>query len=317
MSIKDRSAAGAGTLHLHLRLHIYPFRSCRLSCLLHHRSLCSVLRARALLGNSAGAAEAALIYDPDRGASWSQLHRGSHLPLPLPAATPLRSLTDDHVTPAQRLAPPHTTTTVTACAPGAGERQRRRAEAGSVDPALPSIDSQTRSPPPPPSTWPPTIPWRHSGPDRHADVTDTGTASRRGDVMSRGIMTSYVSRRRCEGGGNGGGNRCGSRISARGGRQGYDDLIWDGNERFLTYANTDLWLSRCLLPYYAWMVLNNHSWDTSVPSFCPWDEGTRAFGAGPSVPGVGARPSAPLDPRLGKRPRRKNYLVMHVHVLAY
>ena len=51
--------------------------------------------------------------------------------------------------------------------------------------------------------------------------------------------------------------------------------------------------SRCLLPYYAWMVLNNHSRDASVPSFCPWDEGTRAFGAGPSVPGVGARHSAP------------------------
>ena len=51
--------------------------------------------------------------------------------------------------------------------------------------------------------------------------------------------------------------------------------------------------SRCLLSYYAWMVLNNHSRDTSVPSFCPWDEWTRAFVAGPSVPGVGAGRSAP------------------------
>ena len=32
----------------------------------------------------------------------------------------------------------------------------------------------------------------------------------------------------------------GSRISARGGRQVFDDLIWDGDERFLTYANTGL-----------------------------------------------------------------------------
>ena len=58
--------------------------------------------------------------------------------------------------------------------------------------------------------------------------------------------------------------------------------------------------SRCLLPYYAWMLLNNHSRDTSFPYFCPWDDGTRAEGAGPSVPGVGAGPSAPppLDPRL-------------------
>ena len=36
--------------------------------------------------------------------------------------------------------------------------------------------------------------------------------------------------------------RRGSRISARGGRQGIDDLIWDGDERFLTNANTDLQL---------------------------------------------------------------------------
>ena len=34
----------------------------------------------------------------------------------------------------------------------------------------------------------------------------------------------------------------GSRISARGGRQGIDDLIWDGDERIFTYANTDLQL---------------------------------------------------------------------------
>ena len=51
--------------------------------------------------------------------------------------------------------------------------------------------------------------------------------------------------------------------------------------------------SRCLLSYYAGMVLSNHSRDTSVPSFCLWDEGTRASGAGPSVPGMGAGPSTP------------------------
>ena len=40
------------------------------------------------------------------------------------------------------------------------------------------------------------------------------------------------------------GIRRGFRISARGGRQGNDDLIsiWHGNMRFLTYANTDLQL---------------------------------------------------------------------------
>ena len=42
-------------------------------------------------------------------------------------------------------------------------------------------------------------------------------------------------------------HRRGSRISARGGRQGNDDLIWDGNERFLTYANTDLQLFKMFI----------------------------------------------------------------------
>ena len=41
--------------------------------------------------------------------------------------------------------------------------------------------------------------------------------------------------------------RRGSRISAMGGRQGIDDLIWDGDERFLTYANTDLQLFKMFL----------------------------------------------------------------------
>ena len=38
-----------------------------------------------------------------------------------------------------------------------------------------------------------------------------------------------------------------SRISARGERQGNDDLIWDGNKRFLTYANTDLQLFKMFI----------------------------------------------------------------------
>ena len=41
--------------------------------------------------------------------------------------------------------------------------------------------------------------------------------------------------------------RRGSRISARGGRQGIDGLIWDGDERFLTYANTDLQLFKIFI----------------------------------------------------------------------
>ena len=42
-------------------------------------------------------------------------------------------------------------------------------------------------------------------------------------------------------------NRRGSRISARGGRQGNDDLILDGNERFFTYANTYLQLFKMFI----------------------------------------------------------------------
>ena len=41
--------------------------------------------------------------------------------------------------------------------------------------------------------------------------------------------------------------RRGSRISARGGRQGIDDLIWDGDERFLTYANTNFQLFKMFI----------------------------------------------------------------------
>ena len=43
------------------------------------------------------------------------------------------------------------------------------------------------------------------------------------------------------------GCRRGSRVSVRGGRQGIDDLIWDGDERFLTYANTDLQLFKMMI----------------------------------------------------------------------
>ena len=41
--------------------------------------------------------------------------------------------------------------------------------------------------------------------------------------------------------------RRGSRISARGGRQGIDDLIWDVDERFLVYENTDLQLFKMFI----------------------------------------------------------------------
>ena len=63
--------------------------------------------------------------------------------------------------------------------------------------------------------------------------------------------------------------RRGSRISARGGRQENDDLIWDGNERFLTYANRFATFQDVYCHIMPEWCLNNHLRDTSVPSFCP------------------------------------------------
>ena len=45
-----------------------------------------------------------------------------------------------------------------------------------------------------------------------------------------------------------------SRISARGGRQGIDDLIWDGDERFFSYANTDLQLFKMFIAIVAFVI---------------------------------------------------------------
>ena len=88
--------------------------------------------------------------------------------------------------------------------------------------------------------------------------------------------------------------RGGSRISARGGRQGNDDLIWDGDERFLIYANTDLQLFKMFIDI---LCLNGVEQPFKRHQ-CPFCLPSRR-GAGPSVPGVGARPSPPpLDPRL-------------------
>ena len=94
--------------------------------------------------------------------------------------------------------------------------------------------------------------------------------------------------------------RRGFRISARGGRQGIDDLIWDGDERFLTYANTNLQLFKTFI---AILSLNGveqsfkrHQW----PFFLPLRRRNPRLRGCPSVPGVGARPSAPPPPPLKK-----------------
>ena len=66
-----------------------------------------------------------------------------------------------------------------------------------------------------------------------------------------------------------------------------------------TYANTDLQLFNRFIAILCLNDVEQPFKGHQCPFFCPWDEGARAFGAGPSIPRVGAGPSAPpLDPRL-------------------
>ena len=58
--------------------------------------------------------------------------------------------------------------------------------------------------------------------------TGRGMGSRR--MSGRALVATVLSECGRDG-------RRGSRISARGGRQGIDDLIWDGHKRFLTYIH--------------------------------------------------------------------------------
>ena len=89
-------------------------------------------------------------------------------------------------------------------------------------------------------------------------------------------------------------NSRGSRISARGGCQGIDDLIWDGDERFLTYVNTDLQLFKMFI---AILCLNGVTTTQGTPvsllSVLETKEPAPSARVPPSHAGVGAGPSAP------------------------
>ena len=63
--------------------------------------------------------------------------------------------------------------------------------------------------------------------------------------------------------------RRGSRISARGGRQGIDDLIWSEDERFLTYANTDLQLFKMFIAILYLNVVEQPFKGHQFPLFLP------------------------------------------------
>ena len=86
----------------------------------------------------------------------------------------------------------------------------------------------------------------------------------------------------------------GSRISARGGRQGNDDLIWDENERFLTYANTDLQLFNMLIAILCLNGVEQPFKRHQCPFFLPLRRGNPRLRRGSFRPeGWAPRPSVP------------------------
>ena len=93
--------------------------------------------------------------------------------------------------------------------------------------------------------------------------------------------------------------RRGSRISARGGRQGIDDLIWDGDERFLTYANTYLQLFKVLITILCLNGVEQPIQGTPVSPFLPLKRRNPRLLRGSLRPWGGRRTQPlPLDPRL-------------------
>ena len=95
--------------------------------------------------------------------------------------------------------------------------------------------------------------------------------------------------------------RRGSRISARGGRQGNDDLIWDGNERFLTYANTDLQLFKMFIAILCLNGVEQPFNRHQCPFFLPLRRGNQRLRRESFRPRGGRPPQRhppPLDPRL-------------------
>ena len=88
-------------------------------------------------------------------------------------------------------------------------------------------------------------------------------------------------------------HRRGSRISARGGRQGNDDLIWDGNERFLTYANTDLQLFKMFTAIWCLNGVEQIFKRHQCPFFLPLRRGNPRLRRGSFRPRGGRPPQRP------------------------
>ena len=90
--------------------------------------------------------------------------------------------------------------------------------------------------------------------------------------------------------------RRGSRISARGGRQGNDDLIWDGNERFLTYANTDLQLFKMFIAISCLNGVEQPFKRHQCPFFLPLRRGNPRLRRGSFRPRGGRPPQLSVAP---------------------
>ena len=88
-------------------------------------------------------------------------------------------------------------------------------------------------------------------------------------------------------------SRRGSRISARGGRQGNDDLIWGGNERFLTYANTDLQLFNMFIAILCLNGVEQPFKRHQCPFFLPLRRESPRFRRGSFRPRGGRPPQRP------------------------
>ena len=93
-------------------------------------------------------------------------------------------------------------------------------------------------------------------------------------------------------------NRCmrGSRISARGGRQGIDDLIWDGDERFLTYANTYLQLFKMFIAILCLNGVEQPFKGHQCPFFLPLRRRNPSLRHGSLHPRGGRRTQRPPPP---------------------
>ena len=90
--------------------------------------------------------------------------------------------------------------------------------------------------------------------------------------------------------------RRGSRISARGGRQGIDDLIWDGDERFLTYANTYLQLFKMFIAILCLNGVEQPFKRLQCPFFLPLRRRNPRLRRGSLRPRGGRPPQRPPPP---------------------